>query len=70
MDKNQDPGSRINIPDLQTLKSFLIDWKCRKASYSSRHSVSGKGDESDDDDSNVSAPTNDIYRKRQQKRIK
>jgi cleavage stimulation factor subunit 3 len=30
----------------------------------------GRGDESDDDDSNISAPTNDIYRKRQQKRIK
>lgn len=30
----------------------------------------GKGEESDDDDSNISAPTNDIYRKRQQKRIK
>ncbi len=48
----------------------ILGQKCHKASNSSRHSVSGKGDESDDDDSNVSAPTNDIYRKRQQKRIK
>lgn len=30
----------------------------------------GRGEESDDDDSNISAPTNDIYRKRQQKKIK
>lgn len=28
------------------------------------------GDESDDDSSNISAPINDIYRKRQQKRMR
>jgi hypothetical protein len=68
MDKKS--GSGIQDKHPQGLKSFLNGWKCRKASYSSRRSVPGKGDESDDDDSNVSAPTNDIYRKRQQKRIK
>jgi len=59
-----DNGHSTKLFDIAKSVHWIVDDTGRK-----RKSV-GRGDESDDDDSTLSAPTNDIYRKRQQKKIK
>ena len=46
-----------------------VQWIVGAEDTRKRKSIGRKGDDSDDD-SNISAPSNDLYRKRQQKKIK
>jgi len=58
-----DNGHSTAMFDMAKAVQWIAEDKGRKRKSMAR-------DDSDDDDSNVSAPTNDIYRKRQQKKIK
>jgi len=82
VEKLCDIFDKIRLPDTfqasssgegQSTKLFdlakSVHWIVDQESGKKRKSM-GRGDDDSDDDSNISAPTNDIYRKRQQKKIK
>jgi len=61
----QGEGHSTKLFDLAKSVHWIVD----EAGGKKRKSM-GRGEDSDDDDSSLSAPQNDIYRKRQQKKIK
>ncbi|XP_023339992.1 protein suppressor of forked [Eurytemora carolleeae] len=81
VDKLCDIFDKIRLPDSpasagtepNSIKLFdlakSVQWIVGADDSRKRKSIGRKGDDSDDD-SNISAPTNDLYRKRQQKKIK
>ena len=58
-------GHSTKLFDLSKSVHWIVDQEMGK-----KRKSHGPGDEDSDDDSNISAPSNDIYRKRQQKKIK
>merc|ERR1719508_440247 len=58
-------GHSTKLFDLAKSVHWIVDQESGK-----KRKSMGRGDDDSDDDSNISAPSNDIYRKRQQKKIK
>jgi len=57
-----DPGHSTKLFDLAKSVHWVVDDRKRKGN--------SRGEEDSDDDSNLSAPSNDVYRSRQKKKIK
>ena len=58
-------GHSTKLFDLAKSVHWIVDQESGK-----KRKSMGRGEDDSDDDSNISAPSNDIYRKRQQKKIK
>ena len=62
MQPSQGEGHSTKLFDLAKSVHWVVDDRKRKSV--------GRGEEDSDDDSNLSAPSNDVYRSRQKKKIK